>query len=85
MADGAYISGDVDHSVISYGVEIARNSHIKDSFIMPGVSIDEDVVIENAIIGENAKVNKGARIIGSSDSIAVLGYEEETGGQKNEK
>lgn len=85
VADGAYIAGRVEHSVISYGVQIARNSQIKDSFIMPGVSIGEDAVIENAIIGEKAKVNKGARIIGSPDAVAVLGYEEEIGGQTDEE
>lgn len=85
VADGAYIAGRVEHSVISYGVQIARNSQIKDSFIMPGVSISEDVVIENAIIGEKAKVSKGARIIGSPDAVAVLGYEEEIGGQTDEE
>lgn len=85
VADGAYIAGSVEHSVISHGVQIARNSQIKDSFIMPGVSIGEDAVIENAIIGEKAKVNKGARIIGSPDAVAVLGYEEEIGGQTDEE
>lgn len=85
VADGAYISGDVKHSVISHGVQIAENSQIRDSFIMPGVTIEEDVVIENAIIGEKSKVAKGASIIGSPDAIAVLGYEEEIGGETDEK
>lgn len=85
VADGAYIAGSVDHSVISHGVQIAENSQVRDSFIMPGVTIEEDVVIENAIIGEKSKVAKGASIIGSPDAIAVLGYEEEIGGETDEK
>ena len=80
VADGAYIAGDVNHSIISTNVKIGAGSTVTNSFIMPDVIIGENVVIDNAIIGENAKVYDDATVIGTLDEIAVLGYGEELGG-----
>lgn len=85
VADGAYISGSVEHSVISTNVRIGKGSSVKNSFVMPGAYIGENVQVENAILGEGAKVYDGATVKGTPEEIAVLGYEEEIGGLKNEE
>ncbi|WP_028273974.1 glucose-1-phosphate adenylyltransferase [Atopococcus tabaci] len=84
ITDGCYVAGEVDHSILSYNVRVGKGSVVKDSFIMPNVTIGSNVRVEHAIIGEDAKIYDGAEIIGKEDEIAVLGYEEEIGGRKDE-
>lgn len=84
ITDGCYIAGEVNHSILSHNTRIGKGSVVKDSFIMPNVIIGENVRIEHAIIGENAKIYDGAEVIGKKDEIAVLGYDEEIGGLQDE-
>lgn len=84
VTDGCYISGEATHSILSHNVRLGKGSVIKDSFVMPNVIIGENCRIEKAIIGENARIHDGAEVIGTDDEIAVLGYEEEIGGLKDE-
>jgi glucose-1-phosphate adenylyltransferase len=81
LADGVVIQGTVNHSVVSYNSIIEKNVVVKDSVIMPGATIEEGAHIENVIVGENAIVKAGTRIIEEKDTIKVLGYEEELGGE----
>lgn len=84
VADGAFVNGEISHSIISYNARIGSGSVIKNSFIMPNAVIGENVQIENAIIGEGAQVYDNASVIGTKGEIAVLGYDEEIGGLKDE-
>lgn len=54
--EGCCVFGEVDHSVLFYGVEIGENSLVKDSVIMPNVRIGSNVKIYKAIIGEGTVV-----------------------------
>lgn len=85
VTDGAYVGGEIDHSVLSYNVRVGTGSVIKNSFIMPNVAIGENVQIKNAIVGEGAKIYDDASLVGTEDEIAVLGYYEEMGGLKDEE
>ncbi|GIP37389.1 glucose-1-phosphate adenylyltransferase [Paenibacillus sp. J31TS4] len=77
--EGCLVQGEVEHSVLSYGVRIGEGSRIKDSFLMPNVKIGRNVVIEKAIVGEGAVVEDGAvyrseegadiQLIGTSDML----------------
>ena len=51
--EGCNIYGEVDHSVLFYGVHVGKGSVIKNSVIMPNVKIGENAKIYNAIIGED--------------------------------
>ncbi|WP_423189923.1 glucose-1-phosphate adenylyltransferase [Alkalibacterium sp. f15] len=84
ITDGCYIAGEINHSILSHNVKVGKNSVIKDSFIMPDVVIGENVTIEKAIIGESAHIHDGVEIIGTEDSIEVVGYDEEVGGYSDE-
>ncbi|WP_080145461.1 glucose-1-phosphate adenylyltransferase [Marinilactibacillus piezotolerans] len=83
ITDGCYVAGEVDHSILSHNVKVGKHSVIKDSVIMPGAVIGENVKIEKAIIGENANIYDGATIIGDNGEISVVGYGEEVGGYKD--
>ncbi|SFH70088.1 glucose-1-phosphate adenylyltransferase [Pisciglobus halotolerans] len=83
VTDGCYVSGEVEHSILSYNVKVGKGSKIKDSFIMPGATIGENVTVDHAIIGENAVIHDGAQLIGKDKEIAVLGKDETIGGVKD--
>lgn len=80
ISDGAYIAGDVEHSILSYNVRVGAGSTVKNSFIMPNVIIGENVTIENAIVGEGSRIYDDASLVGTEDEIVVLGYNDEIGG-----
>lgn len=84
ITDGCYVAGQVEHSILSNNVKIGRGSVVKDSVIMPNTVIGENCYIEKAIIGEGAYLYDGAKLIGETGSIAVVGNEERVGGYKDE-
>ncbi|MGM0420339.1 MAG: glucose-1-phosphate adenylyltransferase [Bacillota bacterium] len=59
---GTKIQGEVQNSVIFYGVEIGRNAIIKDSVIMPNVKIEDGAYINKTIIGQDSVIKDSARI-----------------------
>lgn len=67
LNEGCTVYGDVDHSVLFYGVRIGRGARVTDSVIMPNVTIGEDAVVHRAIIGEGTVVEAGA-VIGEPES-----------------
>jgi glucose-1-phosphate adenylyltransferase len=60
--EGCIVFGEVEHSVLSYGVRIGRNSLVKDSVIMPNTVIGDNVIIHKAIIGEGSIIENGCRV-----------------------
>ncbi|TCS81080.1 glucose-1-phosphate adenylyltransferase [Tepidibacillus fermentans] len=70
--EGSRVYGEVDHSVIFYGVHVGKGSIIKDSVIMPNVQIGENVMIYNAIIGEGTIIKDGCRIRSENGKITLI-------------
>lgn len=73
--EGCMVFGEVNHSVLFYGVQVGKGSLVKDSVIMPNVQIGENVTIHKAIIGSGTIIEDGA-IVGSpevSSEIALIG------------
>lgn len=80
--EGCSVFGEVEHSVLFYGVQVGEGSVIKDSVIMPNVRIGNNVKIYKAIIGEGTVVEDGSVIgqpedqqdiilIGSNETISM--------------
>jgi glucose-1-phosphate adenylyltransferase len=78
VADGCYIAGKINHSVLSTNVKVKENTIIEDSVIMTGAQIGKNVTIKRAIVGENAVIGDDAVIIGE-DEIALVGHKEKVG------
>ncbi|MFB6363402.1 glucose-1-phosphate adenylyltransferase [Paenibacillus elgii] len=81
--EGCCVFGEVDHSVLFYGVEVGEGSVIRDSVIMPNVTIGSNVSIHKAIIGEGTVVEDGC-VIGQPDGdgggdIVLIGSNERIG------
>ncbi|MNY34789.1 Glucose-1-phosphate adenylyltransferase [compost metagenome] len=51
--EGCIVHGNIDHSVLFYGIEVGEGSVITDSVIMPKVKIGKNVRIHKAIVSEN--------------------------------
>lgn len=60
--EGCTVYGEVDHSVLFYGVEVGQGSLISDSVIMPKVIIGRNVRIHRAIITEGMVIEDGTVI-----------------------
>lgn len=78
IVDGCFISGKVDHSILSANVQMKLGAEIKDSFIMSGAIIGERAKITRAIIGEGAVIGNDV-VIDGTDQIQVVGYNEVVG------
>lgn len=55
--EGCIVHGEVNHSVLFYGVEVGEGTVITDSVIMPKVKIGKNVRIHRAIISENTVID----------------------------
>lgn len=75
VTEGCIIEGDVDHSVIFQGVKIGKNSIVKNSVIMNGATVEENVIINKAIIGSKAVIGNDCSI-GDGNKIAVIASNE---------
>jgi len=62
----------LSRSIICSGVEVGKNSIIRDSVIMPNVTIGRNVRIHRAIIGEGAIIKSDTVIGGSNEKITVI-------------
>lgn len=72
IVEGCIINGDIQNSVLSQGVYVGKNTLIRDSVIMPNVQIGDNVVIDKAIVGNDAIINHGCKI-GDKENIKVVG------------
>ncbi|WP_440895266.1 glucose-1-phosphate adenylyltransferase [Amphibacillus sp. Q70] len=78
IADGCYVAGEIENSILSNDVQVKEGSKITDSFIMPGANIGKNVTLHRAIIGENAVVGDN-KVIDGTEEIGVIGYSEVIG------
>lgn len=71
--EGCTVYGEVNHSVLFYGVEVGEGSVVTDSVIMPQVTIGRNVRIHRAIISENMVIEDGTVIgEGREDDSEIL-------------
>lgn len=65
--EGCIVNGRVENSVLFPGVYIGNNSQINDCLIMPNARIEDNVVLERAIVGEGSKISAGVSLSGDHD------------------
>ncbi|MFD0681310.1 MULTISPECIES: glucose-1-phosphate adenylyltransferase [unclassified Paenibacillus] len=69
--EGCQVFGEVDHSVLFYGVHVGERSLIKDSIIMPHVQIGRNVTIYRAIISPGTIIDDGVQIGNPDESSEI--------------
>jgi glucose-1-phosphate adenylyltransferase len=75
IGEGCSVLGEVEHSVIFPGVHIEEGAKIRDSIIMPYVTVGSHAQIYRAIIGRKSLVEGGA-VIGSAGRAGICVIEE---------
>jgi glucose-1-phosphate adenylyltransferase len=73
IAEGSRIYGSIEHSVIFSSVEADKGCCIKDSVIMPRVSIGKNTKLSRVIVGEGARIGENCSI-GFGDDVANKYY-----------
>ncbi|MDD6793816.1 MAG: glucose-1-phosphate adenylyltransferase [Clostridiaceae bacterium] len=76
IVEGCVVNGDVENSVLFQGVQVGKNTIIRDSVIMTNAKIGDNVVIEKAIVGANAIIRKDCKI-DLDGEIAIVAAKEE--------
>jgi glucose-1-phosphate adenylyltransferase len=76
IVDGCVVNGEVENSILFQGVQVGKNTIIRDSVIMTNAKIGDNVIIEKAIVGANAIIRKDCKI-GLDDEIAIVAAKEE--------
>lgn len=69
---GATIEGLVEHSVISTDAQVQKGASVKNSVILPGAIIGEDVDLDYVIVAENIKIADGTKLAGTPDQILLI-------------
>ena len=72
IADGCSVLGSVENTVLSHKVEVGEGSIIRNSVVMPNVTIGKNVTIEKAMIAEGAVIKDNAVIKSDIDEISVI-------------
>jgi glucose-1-phosphate adenylyltransferase len=82
--EGCIVFGQIDHSVLFYGVHVGESSVIRDSVIMPNVKIGKNVTVYRAIVGEGSVLHDGCvvgdlsspdgpiTLIGDNESVSLI-------------
>lgn len=71
IVEGCTIEGEVINSVLFPGVFVGKDSKVIDSVVMENTKIDDNVIIERAIIGSNASIGENSRI-GVASKITLI-------------
>jgi len=72
IADGCYIAGHVENSVISRGVKVERGASVKNSIIMQDTDILEGARIEYVIADKEVIIREGSELTGHKRYPVVL-------------
>lgn len=72
LNEGSIIHGELEHSVVSQGVEIEKDAFVKDCVIMPNARIGRDSYIERAIIMEDIQIPENTVIYNDSEEILLI-------------
>lgn len=73
ISNGCIIKGDVTGSILFRGVKVGKGAHIKNCIIMDNSTIEENAVIEYAIIDKDAVIHEGKRLAGQPSKPLVIG------------
>ncbi|MDO4678564.1 MAG: glucose-1-phosphate adenylyltransferase [Eubacteriales bacterium] len=67
ITQGCVIEGEVKNSVLFTGVKIGPNAKVIDSVLMPGAIVEENAVINRALVADGIRIGAGA-VVGNPDS-----------------
>ena len=72
IANGCFISGAVENSIVSRGVKIGKGAVIKNCIIMQKCHIEENCYLDSVILDKDVKVEAGTHLTGTDRSPYVI-------------
>lgn len=72
FASGSVVKGQVNHSIVSRGCQIGSGSQLTHSIIFPKVTVEENAVIEYAILDKGVVVKAGVTLKGTAEAPLVI-------------
>ena len=72
IADGCFVDGSVENSVLSRGVKIGKGAKVKNCVIMQGSVVGEGASLENVIVDKWVTVSGGAQLKGLDANPVVI-------------
>lgn len=72
IADGCFIDGSVEHSVLSRGVKVGKGAKVKNCVIMQGSVVGEGACLENVIVDKWVTISAGAQLKGLDSNPVVI-------------
>ena len=72
IGEGTENYGYVQNSVIGSNVKIGKGAKVTNSVVMPFTTIEENAVVDHAIVAQNCIISAGAQVVGEMGNIAVV-------------
>ena len=72
VADGCFVDGCVENSVLSRGVKIGKGAKVKNCVIMQGSVVGEGACLENVIVDKWVNITGGAQLKGLESNPVVI-------------
>ncbi len=70
--EGCVVAGRVEGSILFAGVQVGRDSVVRNSIVMAGTRIGAGVVLDQAIVGERAVLEDGVCVAGEGETIFAI-------------
>ncbi len=83
VANGCFIQGTVENSVIFRNVTIKRGAIVRNAIIFPHTTIGENCIVEHVIADKHAVIQDGARVIGETYSPTMISKGQRVAGVKD--
>ncbi len=72
IADGCFLEGEVENSVLFRQVTVAKGAEVEDCVIMNDAVIGEGAELKYVILDKNVTVTPGAKLIGTKQSPIIV-------------
>lgn len=72
IANGAFVDGHVENSIISRSAKIGKGAVVKNSIVLANTVIGENAHVENAVLDKLVKVRDGAELIGHKEDLLYI-------------
>jgi glucose-1-phosphate adenylyltransferase len=72
VADGCFIEGTVENSVLFRGVTVGKGAVVKNSIVMQGTVIEPDARIEYVILDKDVRLTRGKNLKGDLEYPVVV-------------
>jgi glucose-1-phosphate adenylyltransferase len=72
VADGCFIEGTVENSILFRGVTVAKGAVVRNSIVMQGTVIEQNASIDYVILDKDVVLTKGKYLKGDSEYPVVI-------------